>query len=234
MRSIIQSKIVLCTSLTALLLVIVQSTLVGQTSRKTASAILLDNTGSMRLELLLEQEIAKQLVTAIFETGPVSVFHFAGGDRSPGSRAKVLVGADWGKGAGAIGSSIDGIFTVPGQTTLIDAIYFAAEKVVAKVEQDKLAEGVLYVVTDGEDRASERKADELFKYLAERKIKVRAVGLVRHLSTSAGFITASPARKGKSFLKNLAQKSEGRVVFPDQNQSATEIVEELLAPAPAK
>lgn len=202
----------------------------AQDGNNAASAILVDNTGSLRSQLDFEQEIAKELLKRIYQRGPVSLLHFKTGIEPSQGRAEVVVGTDWGRSESAIGSYIDGMITVGGQTALIDAIYFTAEKVVARVEQDKLAEGVVYVITDGEDRASAWNSDELLKYLAEKRIRVFAVGLVSQVTSERGFLTSSSARKkAMTFLSGLIKRTGGSVVFPKGNQTAVEIVDELLA-----
>jgi hypothetical protein len=221
-----------------LLLFLVQGSLVAplfaQDDKRIASVVLLDNTGSLRTQLSFEKDLGKALVENAILRGPVSVLHFRTDDASRQSRAKVSIGVDWGRTETFINRHIDGLFTVPGQTTLLDAIYFAAEQAAAKSAHDKLSETVIYLVSDGEDRASERRAGEVIAYLKQNKIKVFAVGLVNELPPGRGFISKSPGEKARSFLKDLTEETGGRVVFPTKKQTSKAVVDELLSVAPPK
>ena len=83
---------------------------------------------------------------------------------------------------------------------------------------------VIIMITDGEDRVSEKSLKEVVAKLKENKISVYAIGLVQQLE-------GSKRGKASDFLKSLTKQTGGRVVFPkSDNLDAQNQLSELALP----
>jgi hypothetical protein len=58
----------------------------------------------------------------------------------------------------------------------------------------------LILITDGEDRASYYKQDQLFALLRENKVRVFVIGLVNQLKIERRFSAKAPVKRPASFL----------------------------------
>jgi len=217
----------------ALLLVLFSSVLAfGQSEKKVASVILIDNTGSLRSQFDQVLTLGKAVARHAAQKGPVSVFNFeSGGDRR-NPLAVISGGSEWSQDADALGNFIDDIYVLGGQTTLLDAVSSMARAVNSKFAKEKGADanGVIILITDGEDRESRIKESDLIKELQKNSTKVYAIGLVRELG-SGNFGSKGKRDKAESLLRKLTKETGGRVIFPDsRSPDVDKLVRELLAP----
>lgn len=196
--------------------------------------LLLDNSGSLRTQLVFEKNLAKEIVKKVIPRGDISVLHFATNKKR--TTAEVSLGSDFSSDEKLHILTIDNLTTVPGQTALIDAILSTGEKINSRqlANKDRNFEKILIILTDGEDRSSETTPKELVKYLKEVGIKVWVIALVGELAAERGFIGESPIKKAKAFLNNLTKETNGRVVFPKDKQTVDDIIRELLGSDPVK
>lgn len=217
-------------ALTFLLSFVLFSVTSAQSSKKVAYGILFDNTGSMRQLIPRQHEIAGVVLKQLKNGSNVSVYGFAGASLdSPFS--KFATGLECSTDMAAVKKQIDEIGVVGGQTTLIDAIQSAVERLKNPVAQQcgKSDEQILIVMSDGEDRASTAKPDDLMKFAKESGVKLYVIGLVEELSSESGFLGKSPSKKAKEFLSRIAAESGGRIVFPKKRENADEIVTRLFS-----
>ena len=203
-----------------LLISVFNSSGFAQGDKKTAYAVLLDNTGSLRPQFVQVEAFGKGVVHRTCQRGPISLFNFRSEGIGPGSRALVTLGVEWSQDEKVLDKYIDDIYVQGGQTTLLDAIYSMAERLNAKVDMDKnsFAGKIIVIVTDGEDRVSKINEQQLIKMLRESGITVYAVGLVGDLESAGGIIRKSPRDRAVDFLKNLTKETGGGVIFPKGGQ----------------
>lgn len=187
----------------------------AQGEKKTAYALLIDNTGSLRSQLPDVLLISKGIVEKTCERGPVSLFNFQtqGDQRSP--LAVISPGVEWSQDRARLNNYIDNLRITPGQTTLMDAIDAIARQLNAKVnaEKDGFGEKVIFLVTDGEERQSRINEKQLIKTLKESGLKVYAVGLVKELEKEGGIIHKAPREKAVAFLEKITKETGGRAVI---------------------
>jgi Ca-activated chloride channel family protein len=69
--------------------------------------------------------------------------------------------------------------------------------------------------SDGEDRDSFYKEQQLFNLLRETDVQIYAIGFIGDLDKEGGFISKSPQGKAKAFLERLASETGGKVYFPN-------------------
>ena len=219
--------------LLVLFLVLSSSVVCGQSEKKVAYGILIDNTGSLRSQFEQVLNLGKAVARHATQKGPVSVFNFT----SPADRRSTLAvissGSDWSQDGEDLSSFIDNIYVLGGQTTLLDAIQSMSRTVSAKVTQEKdvFSDGVLILITDGEERESRIKESDLIKQLQKDGTKVFAIGLVKDLGAGNAFGSKGKQEKAENLLWKLARETGGRVIFPEsRNMVADMLVGDLFAP----
>lgn len=216
-----------------LLLVVMSAPVVcGQSEKKVAYGILIDNTGSLRSQFDQVWSLGKAVARNSAKTGPASVFNFTSGGDRRNPLAVISGGSDWSQDADSLASFIDDIYVLGGQTTLLDAIQSMSRTVNAKVTQEKdvFSNGVVILITDGEERESRIKESDLIKQLQKDGTKVFAIGLVKELG-SGPFGSKSKREKAENLLRKLTKETGGRVIFPDsKNMDADKLVNDLFAP----
>ncbi len=182
-------KIILRFSFKFLLLTLILPVLTfAQSEKKAAYSILLDNTGTLRPQFGNVQILGKAIVQSASQHGVISLFNFETSNDSKKPFAVVASGTGWSQDKNALGKYIDGVTIVGGQTTLFDAIRSIAKATETKANSEKLAEKIIVLVTDGEDRASEVTEKQLIKELKENGVKIYAIGLIQELDSSTGFL----------------------------------------------
>lgn len=130
----------------------------------------------------------------------------------------------------ALLGALDKLFTDLGQSAVVDAVYVSAQRIAqqAKAGQRRPA---LILITDGDDRASYYKQDQLFALLRENRVQVFVIGLVNQLNNRKAPLSKSSREKAVKFLQRLAQESGGRAFFLESSAElpgiANEIVSEL-------
>lgn len=190
----------------------------AQTNSKPTYGILVDNSGSLRMQLPQIKSLAKELVSRLHQRGPLSVYTFV-------RQGEVLVpasDAEWTQDSVALNGFIDRIAVTAGRTTLFDSINSVADRLEAKANAgNNVSEKVLILLTDGEDRDSQISAKTLIDYLASHGFKVYAVGLVQDLEDKPGLIRKSPKEIAVQFLNELTKQTGGRY-FPRTNPNPTQ------------
>ena len=124
--------------------------------------------------------------------------------------------------------ALDKLFTDLGQSAVIDAVYVSAQGIVkhTKVSDRRPA---LVLITDGDDRASYYKQDQLFALLRENKVRVFVVGLVNQLNNRKAPLSKSSRDKALKFLQRLAQESGGRAFFLESSAELPGIANAIVS-----
>jgi Ca-activated chloride channel family protein len=115
-----------------------------------------------------------------------------------------------------------------GQSAVIDALYLTAQYV---DEYNKSNEGrrkVAVIITDGEDRSSYYKQEQLLKLVRENGVQVFVLGLVVDLDQQVGFYKTSPRHKAEQLLTSVAKESGGRVFFPKDKKEMVEAAAQII------
>jgi Ca-activated chloride channel homolog len=126
--------------------------------------------------------------------------------------------------------ALDNLYTQGGQTAIIDAVYLSAEHV-ADYRKDNVNDRrrrALIVITDGEDRDSFYKQDQLFARLREEDVQIFVIGFINELDKEAGFIRKSPRDKAVNLINRLATETGGRAFFPESIAELPQIANEIV------
>jgi uncharacterized protein with von Willebrand factor type A (vWA) domain len=191
--------------LPCLLLLLSLSAVCSGQDKKTAFALFVDNSGSMRHQFADVIKISRAVVGQVHTQGPVSIFNFTSQGRLQDAKAVVHPLIEQSQDERVLQETVDDIFVLGGQTTLLDAIEFIADRL-KQPAADNPSESVIVLITDGEDRKSSVKLKELIAKLKEQKTRVYAVGLVQDLSKTRS--------QAVDLLSTLTKETGGRAVFP--------------------
>ena len=185
--------------------------------------LVVDNTGSLRSQF-----------------GPVvAAAKFVVGQNAPGDEAFVVrfVSSDNIKilqnltdDKTALNRALDSMVIQGGQTALLDALYLAGDYLIKNAKGGgapgrRLA---LILVSDGEDRQSFYKADEVLKLLRQGGIQVYCIGLTGALENVQGLIMKSKKHAAQDLLKKLATGTGGRVFYAEKGKELEEAVGEVV------
>lgn len=188
-------------------------------------ALVIDNSGSLRLQLEKVIEAGKIIIGTNRADDETSIIRFV-------SSEKIEIVQDFTAKKTDLNDALENLFTEGGQTAIIDAIYLAAEKVDqyenSRNPNDRKRRA-LVLVSDGEDRDSFYKEPQLFELLREADVQIYAIGFVSELSKEGGFISKSPQGKAKAFLQRLADETGGKAYFPLSPNELTGIASDIAS-----
>jgi Ca-activated chloride channel homolog len=180
--------------------------------------LLIDGSGSLESQFPTVIETAKQMIGSNRTGDETFIVKFV--DRDD---LEMLRGVTSDKTS--LASSLSGLKIRLGQTALIDALYVAADYATKHAAKDRRS--ALVLISDGEDRASYYREEDLFKLLDKSRLQVFAVGLVSKLDDDRGFIRKSSRQTATNFLVRLTQKTGGRLFLMKSPNEISEVVNQI-------
>lgn len=124
--------------------------------------------------------------------------------------------------------ALDKLFTDLGQSAVVDAVYLSAQRIAQHTKPGQ-RRPALILITDGDDRASYYKQDQLFALLRENKVRVFVIGLVNQLNNRKALLSKSSREKAVKFLQRLAQESGGRAFFLESSAELPGIANAIVS-----
>src|ERR1041384_2347054 len=188
-----------------------------------------DTSGSLRSQLQSVIDAGKTIINANKQGDETFLVRFISSD-------KIETVQDFTSNKEALMDGLDGFYVEGGQTAVIDAVYLSAEHVseYRRGDGDDRRRRALIVITDGEDRNSFYKQEQLFARLREEDVQIFVIGFVNELDKDAGLIRKSPKEKAVALINKLASETGGRAFYPesiaDLPQIANEIIRDLRTP----
>lgn len=182
-----------------------------------------DNSGSMRSQIDKVIEAGKILVNTNKEGDETFIVRFI-------DSSKIETMQDFTADKERLSDALDSMYIEGGQTAIIDAVYLAAERIAGYKKGDDLSDRrrrALIVVTDGEDRSSFYKLDQLFVKLREEDVQIFVIGFVNELDKDSGLIRKSTKDKAVDLLNRLAKETGGRAFFPNSLSELNDIAREI-------
>jgi len=173
-------------------------------------ALVIDSSGSLRSMFPSVLEAAKQII--INRRAPDEFFI-----ESFVSTDKIARVQDFTGDVNVLTQALNLIKIQGGQSAVLDGIYLGAGYL-AQHTKTPIRRKVLVLITDGEDRNSRSRLDEVIKQLYLEDIQVFAIGLTTELDVDAGLIRKSPRSKAEKLLTTIAEESGGLVFFPKDNK----------------
>jgi Ca-activated chloride channel family protein len=183
-----------------------------------------DNSGSMRSQIDKVIEAAKDIVNSNKTGDETFLVRFIDSD-------KIETLQDFTPNKQALMDALDSMFIEGGQTAIVDAVYLSSEHVSTykKTDFDDRRRRALILVTDGEERNSYYKKEQLFAKLREEDVQIFVIGFVNELEKdNGGLIKKSSREEAMNFINRLAKETGGRAFFPNSLSELPSIANEII------
>lgn len=177
--------------------------------------ILLDLSGSMRNKI---EQVNKAALAFIRASNPQDQVFLVGFNE------QVELLQDYTSDIDEVADSLDNIL-VTGGTALYDAIFLGVQKAHTGIKPKK----AIVVITDGEDRDSYYKLDELVAKVQESDAQVFCVGFLNPVPDKGlfGHWSKSVPEKAHDALQRISEETGGKAFFPQKLTEINNIVSEI-------
>lgn len=183
----------------------------------------IDTTGSLRTQIDKVIEAGKTIINSNKPGDETFLVRFVDSE-------KIEMKQDFTANKSALEDALDSLIVEGGQTAIIDAVYLSAERIAnyKKGDTDDRRRRALILVTDGEDRSSYYKQDQLFAKLREEDVQIFIIGFVNELDREGGMISKSPREKAVKLIDRLAKETGGRAFYPQSLAELPGIANEIV------
>ncbi len=184
--------------------------------------LVIDTSGSMRTQFPTIIDTVKKIIEANRPNDQAFIVSFV-------TSIRILLAQETTSNKLQLLDALNTLYIEGGQTALIDAVYLSAEKLLKTETSDQKlkARKALVVITDGEDRSSIRKEEDLFRMLQNGGPKIFVIGLIEELDAEGGFIRKSPRERAVRLIERLTKETGGRGFFPRKKEDFTKVVAEI-------
>jgi Ca-activated chloride channel family protein len=162
--------------------------------------LVIDTSGSMRPRLQTVSNAATGLIKQMRPDDEAFVAQF---------KAEPELVRDFTRDRRELEDALGELYT-GGGTSLLDAIIAAADYAQEKGKQRRKA---LIIITDGLERDSSVKENQVKEALKENEVQVYLIGFIDE-DEPGGLFSKAPGKKAKELLGRLAEDSGGRAFFP--------------------
>jgi Ca-activated chloride channel family protein len=182
-----------------------------------------DTSGSLRSQLQSVIDAGKTIINSNKPGDETFLVRFISSD-------KIETVQDFTSNKEMLMDGLDSFYVEGGQTAIIDAVYLSAEHVseYKKGDEGDRRRRALIVITDGEDRNSFYKQEQLFARLREEDVQIFVIGFVNELDKEAGLIRKSPREKAVALINKLATETGGRAFFPESVSELPQIANDII------
>ena len=112
----------------------------------------------------------------------------------------------------------------PQQTAMLDALYVGADYA---SKEGKNRRKAIILVTDGLDKDSYYKFNEVVDHLRETDVQIYLIGFISDLEGDSGLFRKSEKDKAEGLLKKLADETGGRAFFPRELSEVHTIAQQI-------
>ncbi len=177
--------------------------------------IIIDTSGSMRTKIDMVNKSALAFIRASNPEDQVFLIGF---------NDQVELLEDYTNDIDAITDALENTI-VTGGTALYDAIYLGVQKAQNGIKPKK----AIVVITDGEDRDSYYKLDELVSKVQESDVQVYCIGLLNQIPEKGlfGRWSKSVPEKAHDALLRISEETGGKAYFPQKVLDVNAIVGEI-------
>ena len=170
-----------------------------------------DTSASLRSQIQSVIDAAKTIINSNKAGDETFLVRFISSD-------KIETAQDFTANKELLMDALDNIYVEGGQTAVIDAVYLSAEHVsdYKKGDESDRRRRALVVITDGEDRDSFYKQEQLFARLREEDVQIFVIGFINELDKEGGFIRRAHAIKQSTSSTSLRRKPAGALSFPNR------------------
>jgi len=163
--------------------------------------LLIDRSGSLKPHFSSLLDVAKQVIAANGPSDQTFLMSFVSSD-------KMEIMQEVTSDTAALNQALNLLKVEGGQTALIDAVYVSAQYAM-KHQPATNYRVALVLLSDGEERASFYREQQLMELLGRSKIQIFVVALVSDLDDESGLIRQSPRRKATDLAMRLAHGTGG-------------------------
>lgn len=110
------------------------------------------------------------------------------------------------------------------QTAMLDALYLGADYA---SKEGKNRRKAIIIVTDGLDKDSYYKFNEVVDHLREADVQVYLIGFTNDLDKDSGLFTKSPKNKAEALLTKLADETGGKAFFPKELSEVHTVAQQI-------
>jgi Ca-activated chloride channel family protein len=182
--------------------------------RPVSYGLVVDNSGSYRLLLDRIIDLVKEVVGSNAADDETFLVTFVDSD-------KVRLHQDLTKNKDLLNEAAEEMYIEGGQTAILDAISFSAKHLVEKTSGAPERARVLVLISDGDERASAVKIEDVIKYLRDEKIRLFAIGI-------------SDEKVTMKILDRLTKETGGKKYLPKSRAETPDLVKSLSADIRAK
>jgi Ca-activated chloride channel homolog len=177
--------------------------------------LLIDNSGSLRSQIEKVISASKKIVNRNSPNDETFLIRFISSD-------KIQLVQELTFDKTPLLNGLDSLYVEAGQTAVIDAVYVGVDKLTkVKTVPANLRRKALILITDGEDRNSFYKPEQVFSMLGSTDIQVFVVGFTKELKERE-------RAKALKLLNRLALDSGGRAFFPNSPGELDFISDEII------
>jgi Ca-activated chloride channel family protein len=115
-------------------------------------------------------------------------------------------------------------FVASRQTAMLDALYLGADYA---SKEGKNRRKAIVLVTDGLDKDSYYKFDEVVDHLREADVQVYLVGFTNDLEKGGSIFKKSEKEKAEALLNKLADETGGKAFFPRELSEVHQIAQQI-------
>ena len=177
--------------------------------------LVIDCSGSLHDDIQKVIDASIRIVNSNTDADEAFLIRFISSDKielvqEPTSDKKVLI------------DGLNSLYIEGGQTAVIDAVFLAAQKLIAvKPDIAKPRRAVLVLVTDGDDRSSYYKDKQLLQLLHATNTQVYVIGVPVVLKPKQN-------EKATRLLNLIAGETGGRLFVPKSPADLTRIADEII------
>lgn len=177
--------------------------------------IVIDTSGSMRTKIDLINKAALAFIRASNPDDQVFLVGF---------NDQIELLEDYTSDIDAVTDALDNI-VVTGGTALYDAIYLGVQK----AQNGSKPKKAIVVITDGEDRDSYYKLDELVAKVQESDVQIYSVGFLNQIPDKGlfGRWSKSVPERAHDALLRISEETGGKAFFPQKIAEVNTIVSEI-------
>lgn len=183
--------------------------------------LLIDSSGSLKKQFDMVIKAGGSIISKKMPDDESFIISFVSSDN-------ITTQQDFTSDREALLNGLHNIDVQGGQTAIVDAVYLSAKHLAERKEGDEHLRRALIVITDGEDRASYYKLDELLKYLRQQNLQIFIVGLVQDLDKTQGLLRPSSSDRASKLIKTLTEETGGRAFFPKNANNLQNAVDEIV------
>ena len=179
-----------------------------------AYVLAVDNSGSLRTQLSTVIDAAKLVVASTQPNEKALLLRFISAD-------KIQTLVNFTSDRRSLVNGLEEMYIEGGLSAIVDAVYFGNEQVAKYTQGNDTTRRSLLLITDGEERASFYKKEQLFARLQETGLQVFIIGFVSELDKRS-------REKAVNFLSRLADETGGRVFYPGSGMELERIAKEIM------